>query len=403
MNEMSNLDECSVVSIESAKKCQSFLGKVLEPPTYGFEVNGEFYAPTPREIFREFFTRLNVFRSAQNWLPFAGWAAACGLGAFFIVFCAKYFSWSHFAIGMTYSMVCMGTAGTIYLHRYSTHRAFKFKNNFARFLVRNLVIKVIPEEIYVISHHVHHQFPEKAGDPYNVNGGFLYCFLADVNHQLINRNLNEQEYGQLTKLMNHTGVQMNNFSQYQKYGSLANPFRTVAHYLLNWAFWFAVFFAIGGVSLAIAIFGCAAIWAFGVRTYNYDGHGRGKDQRQDGIDFNRRDFSVNQVWPGYVAGEWHNNHHLYPNGARSGFLPYQFDLAWEFIRFYHAVGGVASYRCYREEFLEKHYRPFLAQQAAKKLETLVAPIIPMPSVDELVSGRLVATHLAPSKPVIVSS
>jgi stearoyl-CoA desaturase (delta-9 desaturase) len=56
------------------------------------------------------------------------------------------------------------------------------------------------------------------------------------------------------------------------------------------------------------------------------------------------------MWPGLVAGEWHNNHHLFPNGAKSGFLPYQVDLPWLFIRGLHRIGVVRSYRDYQAEF-----------------------------------------------------
>jgi len=50
----------------------------------------------------------------------------------------------------------MGTHGTIWHHRYCTHGAYKFRNPFWRFFTQNLTLNVIPEEIYVISHHVHH-------------------------------------------------------------------------------------------------------------------------------------------------------------------------------------------------------------------------------------------------------
>lgn len=343
--------------MDSQKKV-TCLAKILEKPSYPFEVDGKFYKPTHSEIWAEFCSKMNVFEDLKNWLPAWSWFAAFSLGGFLIWFLASYFTWKLFAIGMVYSMVWMGTHGTIYLHRYSTHRAYQFSNRFARFIVRNLSIKVIPEEIYVLSHHVHHQMSEQPGDPYNVNGGWLYCFLADATHQGVNRSLDEKEFSLVTKLMSHTGVKQNTYAQYQRYGSLAHPMRTIFHYLINWAFWFGAFFLIGGIPLAVAVFGCAAIWAFGVRTYNYDGHGGGKDKRQDGIDFNRRDMSINQVWPGYVAGEWHNNHHLYPNGARSGFLPYQFDTAWQFIRFYHFIGGISTYKDYKAEFLGKYYVPY---------------------------------------------
>lgn len=340
----------------------SLLKRVLEPPSYGFERGGGLYIPSHQELFSEFFSRTDILSSRKNWLSFFSWFATCSLSIPFFVFLISFFSWKLLLIGLAYSMIVLGTHGTIYLHRYSTHRAYRFRNALSRFIVRNLVIKIIPEEIYVISHHVHHQFPERPGDPYNVHGGWLYCFLADVNHQPIARNLSKQDYESLLKLMNHTGVRLNSYEQYLKWGSLCHPFFTCMHYVLNWAFWYIAFYLIGGHALSVAIFGMAVIWAFGVRTYNFDGHGRGRDRRRAGIDFNFKDFSVNQLWPGFVAGEWHNNHHLYPNGARSGFLGYQLDLAWLFIRFYYLIGGIISYRDYKSEFLKTHYLPFVTQK-----------------------------------------
>lgn len=255
-------------------------------------------------------------------------------------------------------MVILGSHGTLYLHRYSTHRAFQFSNRIWLFLVRNMVIKIIPEEVYVISHHVHHRFSEQPGDPYNVNAGWLYCFLADVNHQLIARDLSEKDYLRVAKLIEHTGVHLNSYPQYQKWGSICHPAYTILHFVLNWIFWYNAFYLLGGHALATGLFGISGVWAFGVRTFNFDGHGRGIDKRQDGIDFHRKDFSINQTWPGLVAGEWHNNHHLYPNGARSGFLPYQLDLPWLFIKGCSKMGGIASYRDYRDDFLKDHYLPY---------------------------------------------
>ena len=340
----------------------NFLNRVLEPPTYGFSRDGHLYVPTTREILGEFFKRLNLFKSKKNWLSVWSWFVTVSLSVPFLIFLTHYFSWPLFLLGMVYSMVFLGSHGTVYLHRFSTHRAFRFSNSFSRFIVRNLVIKIIPEEVYVVSHYVHHLLSEKPGDPYNAHGGWLYCFLADVNHQPIARNLSQKDYSLVAKLMNQTGVHLNTYEQYRYWGSLCHPSWTILHFVLNWSFWYGLFFLLGGHALATAIFGCSVIWAFGVRTFNYDGHGGGKDKRQEGIDFNRADLSINQVWPGYVAGEWHNNHHLYPAGARSGFLPYQLDLAWEFIRFYHWIGGISSYLDYKKDFYEKFYLPYLRQK-----------------------------------------
>lgn len=359
-----------------AQKPVSCLARALDPPHYGWERNGELIVPARSEIFREFGRRMNVLADRKNWLPFFSWLAALSFTLPLVIFLTYYFSWWLLAAGFFYSMVILGSHGTFWLHRYSTHRAFQFRSPWVRELCRNMVLRVIPEEVYVISHHVHHQFPEKPGDPYNVNGGWLYCFLADANHQGIRKDLSEKEYSGLCKLINHTGVRANTYAQYLTWGSICHPLRTVFHYVLNWSFWYGAFYLLGGHPLAIALFGASGVWAIGVRTYNYEGHGKGKDRRRDGSDFNRRDLSVNQIWPGFVAGEWHNNHHLFPNGARSGFLNYQFDLPWVWIWTLHKLGAVTSFKDYRAQFMSDHYLPYLAAKQEAK-----------PGVDGLVIGE----------------
>lgn len=344
----------------------AFLDRVLDPPSYGFLRDGEFYKPTHAEIFHEFFHRLNIFRTRKNWLPFFSWAVVLFFAPFFFLFFFHYFTWPLCLAGFIYSMVILGTHGTVYLHRYSTHHAFALKNRFWLFILRNLVIKVVPEEVYVVSHHVHHYISEKPGDPYNVFGGWLYCFLADVNHQAIARDLSREEYAKTVSLVRHTGMGVNSYEQYQRWGSIAHPARTLFQFAGNWAFWFSAFYLLGGLSLAIAIFGWTGVWAVGIRTFNYDGHGGGKDKRKEGTDFNRNDLSVNQLWPGLVTGEWHNNHHLYPNGVRAGFLPYQWDYAWYCILLLRWFGAIDSFRDYKSQFLERYYEPYLKQKMSEK-------------------------------------
>lgn len=349
----------------------SFLQGVLEPPSYGFLKNGEFYRPTQRELANEFMGRMNVFQSKKNWLPLLGWSLSASLAIPLIIFLTHYFSWPLFFLGLAYGMVAMGSHGTFWLHRYGAHRAFVFRNKFVIWVCRNLVIKIIPEEIYVVSHHVHHRSSEKPGDPYNVHGGWLYCFLSDANHQMIKADFNCADYAQLCKMMNHMGVKLNSHEQYLRYGTLCHPFRTIMHYLLNWAFWFGVFYWMGGPALATALFGFAGVWAFGVRTFNFDGHGRGKDKQKPGVDFHRDDMSINQIWPGFVAGEWHNNHHLFPSGARSGFLSYQLDLPWMLIRTLKWTGAITSYRDYKPEFIRDYHEPFLKNKRLLRVQPTV--------------------------------
>ncbi|MDP9149541.1 MAG: fatty acid desaturase [Myxococcota bacterium] len=337
-----------------------FLSRVLEPPSYGFVRGGSFYLPTSGQIWREFLARSNVLRSRKQWLPLWSWLSSLALVPFLLVFLTKHFHVWLLVAGFFYSMVVLGTHGTVYLHRYCTHRAFAFKSAAWRFVFGHLVIKIVSEELYVVSHHVHHRMSERAGDPYNAHGGWLYCFLADVNHQPISQNLSEQDYRRVRLLLRHTGLRMNSYEEYTRWGSVSHPAHVIGTQLLNWAFWYGVLFALGGHALATAIFGAACVWAFGIRTFNFDGHGRGKDSRREGYDFHRTDLSINQWFPGFVSGEWHNNHHLYPSSARAGFLPHQVDLAWCAIRTCAWLGGVDRWRDSKADFLRDHYRPYLA-------------------------------------------
>ena len=350
----------------------SFMKQVLEPPSYGYVREGKLYVPTAREMFAEYRSRMNLFATRKNWLPVFTQVLTMLLGVPFVVFLLYFFSWKLVVLGFFYSMVGMGSHGTVYLHRYSTHRAFRFRNKWWRMLCSNLVLKIVPEEVYVISHHVHHKFSEQPGDPYNVNAGGLYCFLADVNHQLLARNLTEREYEMAKRLLNHCDVPLNSYAQYQRWGSLSRVGPTIARHLLNWAFWYGAFYLIGGHALAVGLFASAAVWGVGIRTFNYAGHGAGKDRRKEGIDFNRADLSVNQIWPGFVAGEWHNNHHLYPNGSRAGFLPYQIDIPWYFIRTVSLLGGVVSFKDYKTDFHRDHYGPYLARVKSAERPPLTA-------------------------------
>jgi len=329
----------------------AFLDNVLEPPTYGWKDEyGNLSEPSSKQLLKEFFKRLNVFKNKKNWMSFMSWAMVVCLAPFLFLFIFKYFSIKLLIVAFVYSMIIMGTHGTIWHHRYCTHGAYEFSNKFWRFFTQNLTLKIIPEEIYAISHHVHHALSDQPGDPYNASGGFLYCFLADVNHQPINRNMSEKNYGKCVNLMKHTGITTNTYVKYQKWGTLASPLRTIIGVLLNWGFWFILLYLLGGFGLVCAIFGSAGVWAVGVRTFNYEGHGKGDDKRRDGVDYNREDMSINQIWPGYVAGEWHNNHHLYPKSARSGFKPYQLDLAWCYIKLLSMIGAVSHYRDSKKQF-----------------------------------------------------
>jgi sn-1 stearoyl-lipid 9-desaturase len=334
----------------------AFIDYILQEPSYKWkDEKGQLVVPTTRQLFKEAFSRVNIFKSRKNWIALIGWVMVTCMIPFFFVFIINYFSWQLAVATVVYSMIIMGTHGTIWFHRYCTHKAYTFSHPFWKFVTQNLVIKTIPEEVYVVSHHVHHAKSDEPGDPYNSQAGIMYCMLADVNHQGINKELDETDYKKASQFMRHTGVRINSFLQYRKWGSIASPFYTVMLWLLNWAFWYAVLYFIGGHGLACALFTGAMLWFILVRAFNYTGHGKGQHKHVDGIDFDRSNLSINQTRPGLFAGEWHNNHHLYPGSARAGFLPYQLDLAWIYIYCLYKLGMVSSYHDSKKEFLRKYF------------------------------------------------
>jgi sn-1 stearoyl-lipid 9-desaturase len=343
-----------------------FLQRVLEEPTYGWSRGGELYKPTSAELVREWLSRMNLLRSRKAWLSVTVWSFTFLFFPFGVVFLTKYFSWKLMLAGFLYSMVWIGVHGTVYLHRYGTHHAFTFRNRYYRFVCRNLALKIVPEEVYIVSHHVHHAYSDLPGDPYNARAGFLYCFLAGDVHQRINQQLSPKDYARVAGLLKHTGMRLNSYEEYQRWGSVADPGRLILHYVLNWAFWYGAFYLLGGHALATALFGWAAVWAIGIRAHNFDLHAGGQDKRRDGVEFDRSSLAVNRFWPGLVAGEWHNNHHLFPTSVRAGFLPWQPDISFAFIWFYRLIGGVKSWRNAYDRFYERHYTPYLARENAAR-------------------------------------
>lgn len=332
-----------------------FIDDLLERPSYGWtDEKGSLVVPTSRQLWAEAFKRINVFRSRKNWLPFVGWLMVVSMLPFLFLFITRYFSWEMAGIFLLYSLIIMGTHGTIWYHRYCTHRSYRFSHPLWRLLTQNLVIKTLPEEVYVVSHHVHHAKSDQPGDPYNARAGLLYCMLADVNHQGIAKDLSEKDYHKATRFMEHTGVGINTFEQYKRRGSITTPLYTLVIWFINWTLWYTLLYWIGGHALACTIFSAAMVWFVGVRAFNYTGHGKGHEHHAEGIDFDRSNLSINQNRPGWFAGEWHNNHHLFPGSARCGFLKYQLDTPWIYIYCLYKLGAVSSFHDSKKEFLKKY-------------------------------------------------
>jgi sn-1 stearoyl-lipid 9-desaturase len=343
----------------------SFLDYVLKPPRYGWQnEKGKVVKPTLKQLFSEYFYNINVFKSRKNWLSFFDFLMSLVTLCFFVIFIFNFLSWVT-VIASVLGVFALSIYQTVWLHRYCTHQAYKFRNSFWRVFTQNLTLRVMSEESYVIGHHVHHSKSDQPGDPHNAECGFFYCYLAIVNHQQTAWNLDEQSYNKLKRLMKHTGVSGNTYEQYLHWGTYTNPWAALVLWLLNWSFWGIVFYLIGGIAMVFCLWATAGIWLGLVRIFNHAGHSFGVNFKQrEGSEFYSKDRSINQIRYGIVAGEWHNNHHLFPTSARSGFKPGQIDMAWYYIKFLSRIGAVSSYKDSKKQFYEKYYIPYLKSKAS---------------------------------------
>lgn len=135
----------------------AFIDRVLKVPSYGWaDTEGELVIPSNEQLYREFFSRINFLKDKKNWISSISWVMALCMFVIFTVYLAYYLSISTLVFFIIYAMLIMSTHGTIWFHRFCTHKAYKFSHPIWRIITQNLVIKTFPEEIYVISHHVHH-------------------------------------------------------------------------------------------------------------------------------------------------------------------------------------------------------------------------------------------------------
>src|SRR5436305_11751033 len=126
----------------------SFIDNLLQKPSYGWtDENDNLSIPSNRQLWFEAFSRMNIFKSKKNWISFATGIMALCIIPFLLLFLLKFFSWWLVAAIVIYSMPIMGTHGTIWFHRYSTHKSYKFSHPIWRIITQNLIIRTVSEEV----------------------------------------------------------------------------------------------------------------------------------------------------------------------------------------------------------------------------------------------------------------
>lgn len=325
---------------DELKQTSSMLKMIspLLPYEAGLEV------PTKKQIFEALKKGIDIRKDQKNWIYFFNtfiFSISIIAGLVWMIYFA---SFKGLLLSLLYGSLWLSIFSTTYYHRYSSHRAFKVNGRISGFILKNLGLRLFIEEIFAVSHQIHHTYSDTPHDPHFTERGGLFCYTSDVTMMRTNANLNLAEYENLRARFVHIPIHLNSFTEYQKWGTLSHPLWTLIDFLVNWTLWISFAWLIAGVE-GIAILGMASfIWSTSVRNFNYKAHGAGIDKRTEGRDVDPQSKSLNLMLPGMVAGEWHSNHHLYPRSANCGFKTYQIDFPYRLVQVLNLVGIVKSYR-----------------------------------------------------------
>ena len=65
----------------------AFIDEILQTPSYGWmDAKGLFLKPTTRQLFKEAFSRINIFKSRKNWIALISWFMATCMLPLFVIF-----------------------------------------------------------------------------------------------------------------------------------------------------------------------------------------------------------------------------------------------------------------------------------------------------------------------------
>ena len=253
------------------------------------------------------------------------------------------------------SVVFLATfINTIWYHRYCSHRSFRFRHKaWARvFLWLNPI--GFREEIYALLHHIHHRIEDTDDDPYGPHLGPFGSYVAAGEFE-IDTDVTAEEYDRIKHRLVHLGMPFASLESFRRWRCV----EWIPHYLARWtfatSFWCGLAYAVGGMPFLAAWLGAVFTFTFLMRDFNYRGHSRREEPRHvDGWDFDRRSLALNQRFYGYVAGEWHNNHHSFSGSANCGFRPGQLDVAFLAIQAMYRTGIVARFNDHRPQFERKY-------------------------------------------------
>ena len=331
---------------------------LLLPPTYGHaDADGAPHTPSAREAIADWLDAINPIRDPSRAVPLVAATHHVLTGVACLWFFTAYLTWDSLRLRVfsTVAVVMMSVVyNSLWWHRYCTHRSFEFRSLWWARLVAWTNPLVYRDECFVIAHRIHHRRADRVGDPYAPHLGWLGCYLAIESSQRYNRGITRGQFEGVVRGLRHTGLHFSTYESFRRTGSFEHPGSYLAHAAGAQLFWATLVYWFGGADYLVAWFASIFINVALLRNFNYGAHlGETRRRRRAGWELGAGQ-ARNLRFYGFLAGEWHNNHHEFPASARQDFLPGQPDLGFMVIRLLAALGIVVSYRDHRAAFWQAH-------------------------------------------------
>jgi stearoyl-CoA desaturase (delta-9 desaturase) len=320
---------------------------IILEPAFGYaSADGKPHQPTFQEVIKELVAVMKVMRFPTHFVTASNFVFQVLTGVVFLIFLDRYI-----LIGTVSFIVCatffIGTIyNTIWYHRYCAHVAFEFSNQFYAMLLlwTNPLTFIFREEIYIFPHRIHHEQTEKSGDPYGPHCGWLASLLAPELTQRFNPTIVQEHYDSLVRSIQHIGFPAHSHEWFRKTACFENFAHYWSRIVVSQFLWIGTIGLLGGLGYIAAYYSAIFISTILIRDFNWRGHGGNfRRVKRAGWEFGTDSYALNQYFYGYIASEWHDNHHKYPFSANNGFLPGQIDIAFLLIKWMYRVGIVRSY------------------------------------------------------------
>lgn len=326
----------------------------LEIPEYGYERNGQFYRPTIKETMVAFLRSINPLAPRRRWTNLLSFISIAHFSFGFVQFMFFEFQLMPLLAGFLFLWLIDLPLVEAIGHRGFNHGAFRPRSKFALLVLRLIGPIDMQDELFHISHTVHHQISDQPGDPFNAQSGLFNLQFTDFLHQHLRWDLTEREYQIVCARLKPFMLYQNSYRQFQRWGSVTHPVVYFLELCCRRLFRYFVIATVFGAQF-LGYLSAVFIGNIVMRTMNYYIHGSGRNRHREGVEFHRDDRSYNHWALILLMGQRHNYHHQFPKSANTAFFRWHIDQSFIWIKFLEKLGLVVDVIDSKDAFMKVNF------------------------------------------------